>query len=538
MLEKKRYKFIILLITVCFIGTLFLAYKRDHNLTNSKMNSEASRLLAESGLPGIFFYSTTNLQELKEDQTLKASGSVSIFDADGNKLFHDCMNLRGHGNVSWSRDKKSWTMKFDKETSILGMKAGTDYVALANAGDYSQLRNKITLDFAKDLGLAYTPNAEFALFFINDEFQGLYLITERVEVSSERVGVDRAKKSKKGNVIPFVDEALDLRGFDILNNKQNVLDTGILFREEGVRRRFEEMKCGFSMNDDSRYVEIQYPAVADRKLVETASEYMNSVQRAIEAEDGCVEFADGTRHSYLELLDVDSYARKYLIEEISKNKDGNGNSSYYYINNLSTDPIVHAGPAWDYDIAYGNLGNNAMYTTPEGLIGYKPYLDKRPEFMELVKKYYADEFRPYILEKALAHIDSLALQIEAAVELDNKLWLSADGTYPSLQEAADEIKDFLTGRIDFLDKVWLEEQTYYRVNYVYGDNIVYTEWVSEGNPLPEYIPGRLVIYGDSDYVVRENNGTFVGWFEEDMETPYEPGVPVYDDMAFWGIWEQ
>jgi len=537
MLRRPGYKIILLLITVCFIGTLFLAYKRDLKLNGFGMNQEAYKLLAEANLPGVFFYSSIDLQKLKEDQALKAMGNVDIYDSMGNRLFHDKMSLRGHGNVSWSRDKKSWTMKFEKETSILGMNAGTDYVALANAGDYSQLRNKITLDFARDLGLQYTPNAKFALFFINDEFQGLYLITERVEVSSERVGVDIAPKSKKGNAVPFVDEDARLRGFDILNNKQNVLDTGILFREEGVLRRFEEMKCGFAMEDDNRYVEIQYPTIADRKLVEAASEYMNLVQQAIEAEDGCVEFADGSRHAYLELLDIDSYARKYLIEEITKNKDGNGNSSYYYINNLSSDPIVHAGPVWDYDIAYGNIADNAMYTSPEGLIGYKPYLDKRPEFVELVKRYYAEEFRPYALEKLLTHIDEMALQINAAVELDNKLWLAENSVHPTFQEAVDEVKDFLIARVDFLDDVWIEGKTYYRVNYVDNDIIVNTEWIAEGDSLPDYVPDIILAHGDPDHEAGENKGTFVGWFEEDMETPYEPGMPVYDDMAFWGIWE-
>ena len=50
------------------------------------------------------------------------------------------------------------------------------------------------------------------------------------------------------------------------------------------------------------------------------------------------------------IIDLDSWIRRYLIDEISGNVDSDHASSYFYY----TDGLFYAGPVWDYDLAFGN----------------------------------------------------------------------------------------------------------------------------------------------------------------------------------------
>ena len=77
---------------------------------------------------------------------------------------------------------------------------------------------------------------------------------------------------------------------------------------------------------------------------EYASALLNSFERAIFASDG-VDSETG-RH-YTEIADFDSLVRKYMIEEVCKNYDGNKSSQYFFKDSDAVDPLLYAGPVWD-----------------------------------------------------------------------------------------------------------------------------------------------------------------------------------------------
>ena len=85
--------------------------------------------------------------------------------------------------------------------------------------------------------------------------------------------------------------------------------------------------------------------------MEYISGYMQSFEDAIYASDG-IDPATG-KH-YTQLVDLDSLVNKYLIEEVSKNYDGNTSSMFFYKDSDAVDPLMYAGPCWDYDSAYAS----------------------------------------------------------------------------------------------------------------------------------------------------------------------------------------
>ena len=49
-------------------------------------------------------------------------------------------------------------------------------------------------------------------------------------------------------------------------------------------------------------------------------------------------------------IGIPSFVGKYLVEEVSKNIDCSSTSQYFY---KDQDGLLHAGPVWDSDWAYG-----------------------------------------------------------------------------------------------------------------------------------------------------------------------------------------
>lgn len=64
------------------------------------------------------------------------------------------VEFKGRGNSSWIASKKSYQIKFSKKTSLFGMKKAKKYVLIANYCDDALIRNAMTYDIGKDLGLA------------------------------------------------------------------------------------------------------------------------------------------------------------------------------------------------------------------------------------------------------------------------------------------------------------------------------------------------------------------------------------------------
>ena len=71
----------------------------------------------------------------------------------------------------------------------------------------------------------------------------------------------------------------------------------------------------------------------------------------------------------LDSIDVDSFARYFLLSEFTVNPDAYNSSWYMYKDGL--DDKIHAGPGWDFDFAFGN--RNWIWSDDESF--YSPDLD-------------------------------------------------------------------------------------------------------------------------------------------------------------------
>ena len=98
------------------------------------------------------------------------------------------MEIKGRGNSSWKLDKKPYKIKFEKGTSLFGLTKAKRWVLVANHADHSLIRNKLAYSIGTVLdNLIFVPNAYMVDVFVNGEYQGVYQLSEHLEVNDGRV---------------------------------------------------------------------------------------------------------------------------------------------------------------------------------------------------------------------------------------------------------------------------------------------------------------------------------------------------------------
>ncbi len=89
------------------------------------------------------------------------------------------------GNRASWRDKVSYRLQLSQRISILGMRKDDDWVLMGLFLDYTRMRTKMSFDLYRSLQSsnpsAILPDSEYVCLYINGEFEGLYLLAEKVD---------------------------------------------------------------------------------------------------------------------------------------------------------------------------------------------------------------------------------------------------------------------------------------------------------------------------------------------------------------------
>ena len=152
-------------------------------------------------MPLVFLYSadlpvlslTTKSGEMTaivEEKGYEESGTVQLLDLNGGELYEGTAeSIRGRGNTTWTLAKKPFQFKLDKEADLLGFGEAKTWNLIANGYDETRLRNRITMELARELDMSYVPESQMIDLYINHVYYGNYYLFEKVEVGEERVAI-------------------------------------------------------------------------------------------------------------------------------------------------------------------------------------------------------------------------------------------------------------------------------------------------------------------------------------------------------------
>ena len=436
------------------------AANTDYPLTVNGQDAGTLCFLRSANVPTLYIETQTgSLEQIHADKNNEEGAGVMLVSPEGLTEYSSagCM-LKGRGNVTWLAEKRPYLLTLPEEAGLLGMGAATKWVLLANAVDETNLRNKLIYDLAAETGFAWTPDCEFVDVYVNGEYRGLYLLAEKVEAGANRLHLDTAA----GDFLCRVD---------------------VDFRWGDLRYPFR--------TPSGRTVEISDP----KQLTTGARESIGARVATLEE-----RIFSGEDLSKVPDFDLDSWVRRYLVDEISGNIDADLASSYFYCR----DGVFYGGPAWDYDKTLGNTLRNRdprTFTAKNRYISAtieSPYYDalyRNESFRKHVPEIYREEFRPVLEELLTGGIREQAEHIREASCMNNLRWqhvfrgyYTSGEIYPSDVET---LTEHLARRVEFLDSAWIEGVDYCTVQLEYAPGGPYWNVTVKKGTLLRDIPGDV-----------------------------------------------
>lgn len=497
--------------------------------------------LYSEDIPAVFIDTESGTAEqIHADKNVKEAGEISVLDADGVTRFRmPLAYIKSRGNTSFTAyEKKSYQIKLVDSAPFLGMDAAKKWVFISNASDTTLLRNALTRNLASRLGLAQSDQGVFVDLYLNGEYEGNYYVTEKVEVRKNRLPITDLEEETE-----IANDNEDLGSYEtawtettkakqIPNDPEDI--TGGYLIERDFDNRFlteVEINNSYFITEANESFIVRSPEYASENQIAYINDYIQSVENAILSHEG---IDSGSGKSYQDLIDVTSFARKYLLEEVAANYDGGVASSYFYKDRDSVSEKLFAGPIWDYDVTWGNSPSYLGYLSksPKRLTRLAFHADssvwfsalyEKPDFHQAMLSCYQEEISPYLSTLALQVLPQLEKATAASAAMDRVRWGAQYAENEALRSREEEIAflaEYILMRKEFLDKAWIEQMPVYQIELMIENNLYDTLYVFEGEPMPE-LPDAELSYAE-----------FLGWTSEKDGLPPDQNTPVYEDMVF------
>lgn len=244
------------------------------------------------------------------------------------------IELRGQTSLSLF-PKKPFAIETREETgenknvSLLGMPKENDWVLHNPYSDKTLLRNAITYSLAGKI-MDYAPRVRMVELVINQQYQGVYLLTEKIKRDKNRV-----------NISKLTPESEDITGGYILK-----FDKGDA-SEIGFTSRFRPSP---NLTQPTNFL-WHYP-----KADEITTEQANYIESWINDFENVLQLGNYTDpvDGYRKYIEVESFINFLFINEITRNVDGYRLSSFMYKDSDAIDGRLKMGPVWDFNLALGN----------------------------------------------------------------------------------------------------------------------------------------------------------------------------------------
>jgi hypothetical protein len=240
-------------------------------------------------------------------------------------------------------DKKSYAFETRKEDgtnnniSLLGLPEENDWILNGPYGDKSLIRNALAYDLAGQI-MAYAPRYHFCEVVINGNYQGVYLLLEKIKRDKNRVAI--SKMGQDDNI-----------GDEVTGGYIVKLDKGTGQNAEGWTSPYKPRDGGYQ----ETFYQYHYPKPEDITLdqVYYIENYITVWERLMK-EDAPV-FNDSLE-GYSQHIDPTTFIDFILVNELCKNVDAYRLSTYLYKDRESADdPRLKAGPVWDFNLGFGNV---------------------------------------------------------------------------------------------------------------------------------------------------------------------------------------
>ena len=330
--------------------------------------------------------------------------------------------IKGRGNSSFEASmriygKYAYNFNLDEKIELIdGSTASKKWCMLANNVDHSMMRNTFIYQLADDMGMTMGPETRLVDVYDNGNYLGAFVITEKVEYGKNTLmakdsvgekinnlddanveansvyplGEDGEPNTKADPLYEFdtddlnagIETTIPIGGKTYKYKYYATYDRPAYKDENGVEQpaadnlTFEtpenyNTKYNYLLEHElsSRYtaeaswfitpkgqpVVVKYPEFATKAEMEWIINEYAAMEQAVYAsgEEDLDEIG--------QLIDVESFAKMYLIHELAINLDSCATSYYIHNEYINGKSVLFAGPTWDFDWALGAYAGNTKW---------------------------------------------------------------------------------------------------------------------------------------------------------------------------------
>lgn len=509
-------------------------------------NNKSSKLEQTSPFSSLYItIPPSELDSILTNRKYPAAADALLIDMNGDTLYEGSLkHIKTRGNGTWSPNKKAFDIKFPNKQKFLNLNKSKSFVLLANALDGSHVRNAIAFDLAQLLKIP-APKYNYLSLYINGSYSGLYMITNKVKIGKHNLNIHdleednklmNCRRMKSFPLFSYGDTIFAHRKGASLEYTPDNITGGYLLDMGGASRREYYIKSlsGFTASNGDK-VRIKSPKHASEKEVEYIADVYEKILNTLK-----------NKENITEVIDVSSFAKYCLLQDILLNYDGGVGSFYMY--KEKDNPLMYAGPAWDFDAAMNNIWVWGLSSQPnqeqiikiitpntivdENLLSF---MYANPQFKDSVLSLYdysaSEIFHDYLNS---GRIEELVDQLRYDAERDNNLYKQRKD--PSYDAAVERVVAFLNKRVDYFDWVLHANKdsciivTYNEENENREEHAVRTYILKKGEtfclPEPAYAFG---IY---------NNTQIPTWYYTGTDIEFNNGTTLYDNCSIEIRWRK
>lgn len=335
--------------------------------------------------------------------------------------------------------------------ALLGMPKESDWSLISNYNDKSLIRDALAYNLAGRV-MEYAPRTRFVEVVLNNDYLGVYLLTERIKRDPGRVDV--AKN----------DPAEDITGGYILKLDKEIGDSMSGYWTSHVA------PLDVSSGQNIRFL-YHFPRTEDLALAQ--KQYIKQWMYDFEENLRSPGF-DHPSTGYRKYIDPATFIDFMWLNEAFKNIDAYRISTFFYKDRDSKDGRLKMGPVWDFNLAFGNCNYCSGESTSGWMWNFNSicpqdywvipfWWDRLREdtgfLIEAQQRWKALRAGPLSDQAAMATVDSLVAVLEGGPRsrnfqrwpvLGTWLWPNnfVGNTHP---EEVSYLKDWFLDRLHWMD---------------------------------------------------------------------------------------
>ena len=216
----------------------------------------------------------------------------------------------------------------DLDVALLGMPKESDWVLLAPYSDKSLMRDVLAYEIARRTG-RYASRFRFVELVLNGDYVGVYVVLEKIKRDKNRVPIAKLNPT-------------DVAGDALTGGYLLKLDKTTGSPSGGWTSPFR--------SDVGRDVYVQYDDPDEGDLVDVQEAYIRDWMLRFET----MLAAPTAPAEYARWIETGSWIDFMIVNELARNVDGYRLSTFFHKQRDSDGGRLVMGPAWDFNIAFGN----------------------------------------------------------------------------------------------------------------------------------------------------------------------------------------